>query len=118
MELNFTRVSKARPCPQCGKPDWCTVGDYGVVCMRVQSARQVKNGGWFHAFDSAGGQAAPPPPRPATQVPAINATAMHREWLAGTTAEALSVLMNPDAWPTAMSQAIAAATRRSRELAG
>ena len=36
----------------------------------------------------------------------------------GTTAEALSVLMNPDAWPTAMSQAIAAATRRSRELAG
>ena len=36
----------------------------------------------------------------------------------GTTAEALSVLMNPDAWPIAMSQAIAAATRRSRELAG
>ena len=36
----------------------------------------------------------------------------------GTTAAALSVLMNPDAWPIAMSQAIAAATRRSRELAG
>jgi pyrroline-5-carboxylate reductase len=36
----------------------------------------------------------------------------------GTTAEALTVLMNPDAWPLAMSQAIAAATRRSRELAG
>ena len=36
----------------------------------------------------------------------------------GTTAEALSVLMTPDAWPAAMSQAIAAATRRSRELAG
>jgi pyrroline-5-carboxylate reductase len=36
----------------------------------------------------------------------------------GTTAEALSVLMNPDAWPLAISQAIAAATRRSRELAG
>jgi pyrroline-5-carboxylate reductase len=36
----------------------------------------------------------------------------------GTTAEALSVLMNADAWPIAMSQAIAAATRRSRELAG
>ena len=31
----------------------------------------------------------------------------------GTTAEALAVLMNPDAWPIAMSQAIAAATRRS-----
>lgn len=36
----------------------------------------------------------------------------------GTTAEALSILMDPDAWPNAMSQAIAAATRRSRELAG
>jgi pyrroline-5-carboxylate reductase len=36
----------------------------------------------------------------------------------GTTAEALSVLMDPEAWPVAMSQAIAAATRRSRELAG
>jgi pyrroline-5-carboxylate reductase len=36
----------------------------------------------------------------------------------GTTAAALSVLMNPDAWPIAISQAIAAATRRSRELAG
>nr|WP_294549401.1 pyrroline-5-carboxylate reductase [uncultured Rhodopila sp.] len=36
----------------------------------------------------------------------------------GTTAEALSVLMDQDAWPIAMSQAIAAATRRSRELAG
>ena len=36
----------------------------------------------------------------------------------GTTAEALAVLMDPDAWPIAVSQAIAAATRRSRELAG
>ena len=36
----------------------------------------------------------------------------------GTTAEALAVLMKQDAWPMAMSQAIAAATRRSRELAG
>lgn len=36
----------------------------------------------------------------------------------GTTAAALQVLMDPDAWPTALSQAIAAATRRSRELAG
>lgn len=36
----------------------------------------------------------------------------------GTTAEALGVLMAPDAWPAALSRAIAAATRRSRELAG
>ena len=36
----------------------------------------------------------------------------------GTTAEALRVLMADAAWPAAMSEAIAAATRRSRELAG
>jgi len=36
----------------------------------------------------------------------------------GTTAAALAVLMDPDAWPIAVSRAIAAATRRSRELAG
>jgi pyrroline-5-carboxylate reductase len=36
----------------------------------------------------------------------------------GTTERALAVLMAPDAWPTAMREAIAAATKRSRELAG
>jgi pyrroline-5-carboxylate reductase len=36
----------------------------------------------------------------------------------GTTAAALSVLMAGEAWPVAVSQAIDAATRRSRELAG
>ncbi len=91
MELSFRRVSKANPCPQCGKPDWCTVGDYGVVCMRVQSARPVKNGGWFHPFDSGAGRPVRPPP-PRREPPRINATALHREWLADTTAEALAAL--------------------------
>jgi pyrroline-5-carboxylate reductase len=36
----------------------------------------------------------------------------------GTTERALAVLMAPDAWPALMSQAIAAATERSREFAG
>lgn len=36
----------------------------------------------------------------------------------GTTAEALKVLMADAAWPALMTEAIAAATRRSRELAG
>ena len=88
MELSLTRVSKASPCPQCGKPDWCTVGDYGVFCMRVQSARPVKNGGWFHAFESARGQPVRPPPKQAP--PGINATAMHREWRTNTKAEVLA----------------------------
>jgi pyrroline-5-carboxylate reductase len=36
----------------------------------------------------------------------------------GTTERALAVLMAPDAWPKALSRAIAEATKRSRELAG
>ena len=36
----------------------------------------------------------------------------------GTTERALAVLMAPDAWPAALSKAIADATKRSRELAG
>lgn len=36
----------------------------------------------------------------------------------GTTERALAVLMAPEAWPAALSKAIAAATARSRELAG
>lgn len=36
----------------------------------------------------------------------------------GTTAEALKVLMGPDGWQPLLSRAIAAAARRSRELAG
>jgi pyrroline-5-carboxylate reductase len=36
----------------------------------------------------------------------------------GTTERALAVLMASDAWPAALSKAIAAATVRSRELAG
>jgi hypothetical protein len=88
MELSFQRVSRASPCPQCGKPDWCTVGDYGVVCMRVQSARPVKNGGWFHPFDAARGRPVAQPPR--RQPPAINATAMHRTWQTSTTPDAVA----------------------------
>jgi pyrroline-5-carboxylate reductase len=37
---------------------------------------------------------------------------------AGTTQAALEVLMASDAWPATLSRAVAAATRRSRELAG
>ncbi len=36
----------------------------------------------------------------------------------GTTEQALAVMMAPDAWPATISRAIAAATNRSRELAG
>lgn len=46
------RVSKAHPCPVCGKPDWCLVGDDSVICMRSPSGKQLQfsdgSAGWIH----------------------------------------------------------------------
>lgn len=46
------RVSTRYPCPICGHPDWCMVGDAYILCMRVESDRPklLKGGeaGWLH----------------------------------------------------------------------
>ncbi len=46
----WVRVSRQSPCPICGKPDWCTVAADGsaVCCMRAESDRRLRNGGWLH----------------------------------------------------------------------
>ena len=50
----WVRVSRSRPCPVCGKPDWCGVAADGsaAACMRVEagSARRLRNGAWLHRF--------------------------------------------------------------------
>ena len=62
------RVSKRRPCACCGSPDWCTYAENGVACcMRVQSERQARNGGWLHGIEAQPRHvehrpALPPPP--------------------------------------------------------
>lgn len=47
---DWTRVSRAAPCPICRKPDWCTVSSDGnaACCMRTESERRLGNGGWLH----------------------------------------------------------------------
>ena len=44
------RVTRENPCAICGRPDWCGCSDDGcvAVCMREQSSRPTKNGGWLH----------------------------------------------------------------------
>ncbi len=44
------RVSKRKPCPICGRADWCGIADDEslAICMRVQSSRPSKNGGYVH----------------------------------------------------------------------
>jgi hypothetical protein len=45
-------VTKDKPCPVCGRPDWCSLGAKWVHCMRVQSTRSCKGGGWLHHADA------------------------------------------------------------------
>lgn len=54
------RVRRGRPCPICGKADWCSVSaDGGVaICMRVASDRPTRNGGWIHRLDGKAAQTA------------------------------------------------------------
>ncbi|MCU0544684.1 MAG: hypothetical protein MUE44_21375 [Oscillatoriaceae cyanobacterium Prado104] len=48
----FQKVSKANPCPLCGKPDWCKVApDDTVMCPRTDSAPI----GWKRIKTNAGG---------------------------------------------------------------
>jgi hypothetical protein len=85
-EANFLRVAKNRPCPVCQKHDWCGVSPDGAwaVCMRMQSGRQTKNGGWLHRVGDAPAperRPRPPPPndRKLTDCAAYHA-ALRKSW--------------------------------------
>ncbi len=59
----WVRVSTARPCPVCEKPDWCLVSPDGdaAICQRVEpgSAKTCGDAGWLHRLRGP----APPPTR-------------------------------------------------------
>ena len=49
----WRRVTRRRPCPVCGKPDWCLyTGDddapTAAICQRIESPKQCGAGGWLH----------------------------------------------------------------------
>ena len=55
---NMIRVSKQRPCPVCGKPDWCLIARDGsaAICARIAegSVKQCGEAGWFRPHPAAG----------------------------------------------------------------
>ena len=59
----WLRVNKAEPCKVCQHGDWCCVTSDGTLanCMRIESDRLCKNGGWLHKLD---GDYKPVKPRP------------------------------------------------------
>ena len=89
--MSFTRVSKSHPCPICKKGDWCRVfSDGWAECMRVQSDRPAKSGGWMWRCHLPIAALPPLPLGLKPQVPTINATKLHRDWLAATSPAALA----------------------------
>jgi len=48
--MNWIRVKRNKPCPICERPDWCSVSGDGTIvcCMRIESPKPCKSGGWFH----------------------------------------------------------------------
>lgn len=50
MDTQWNRVNGRNPCRICGKSDWCTYTLDGACCMRIESDRSMRNGGWFHSF--------------------------------------------------------------------
>lgn len=74
------RVTKKRPCAICGHPDWCGYNDEVAICMRVQSDKPTRNGGWLHRT----GDPIPryvAPIRPAIPEKPINAEGQFNRWL-------------------------------------
>ena len=49
----WQRVSKGRPCPVCGKPDWCLYAGSApdptaAICGRIESPKRCGEAGWLH----------------------------------------------------------------------
>lgn len=86
----WRRVSKASPCPICGRPDWCSLAEDGsaAVCMRVGGGHEINmphGVGHVHKLDGSL-PAIPdysPPPRVASE-PDIDCEAVMVRWRAAT----------------------------------
>ena len=60
----WQRVSKRRPCPVCGKPNWCVYAGPDdspttAICARTESPRRAGEGGWLHVLRDDGPTWAP-----------------------------------------------------------
>lgn len=51
--IEWFRVNRYRVCEICDHADWCTYSDLGACCMRVESNKPMKNGGWLHGARSS-----------------------------------------------------------------
>lgn len=100
--MKWLRVTRANKCTVCGKSDWCTYSPELnlACCMRIDSPRLAKNGGFFHSL--GGTPVRPVLPDKHQAPPSINATKIIRDWRIYTSADQIRSLakelgVNPDA---------------------
>lgn len=79
----WIRVNRREPCKVCEKPDWCTMcPELGIArCMRIESTRASKAGGWIHEL---GENFVPPVSKPLPET-SIHADALMHGWRRETT---------------------------------
>ncbi|HET6573523.1 MAG TPA: hypothetical protein VFG68_07970 [Fimbriiglobus sp.] len=72
------RVTRARPCPICHKPDWCLIREdgSGAICTRTKSDKCCGDAGWLHRL--AEPVRVPTGPKPAPARPAADIAAEAR----------------------------------------
>jgi len=82
MSKLWPRVSKEVPCKICGGTDWlCRFGERAQICMRVESAKPAKDGGFYHFYDEAKPKPTYIPRSRPAPPPLRNAEDMMRAWL-------------------------------------
>lgn len=85
--MSWVRVTIKDPCPICRRPDWCTVSPefHVACCMRVESGRALKNGGWSHRLGEDGPKLRPLLRAAPPAAPPINAADLMNQFADGTT---------------------------------
>lgn len=55
LDEKMRRVTRDRPCPICGKPDWCLLAEDGgaAICARISdgAVKRCGDAGWLHILD-------------------------------------------------------------------
>ena len=82
---SWLRVRRNRPCPVCGRPDWCLVAIDGTaaICPRTMNNHPIKSGdgelvGYLH--HKLGGSHIPAPERKPDPTPTHNMPMLARQY--------------------------------------
>lgn len=76
----LVRVTRNNPCPICQKDHWCSVSASGrfAICMRAQSTKPARGGGYVHILNDGRINIEWTPPAPKPLAPKLSADALNR----------------------------------------